>query len=118
MASPQVQLHEYHTCSTLKRMGTVNKKLTITVDEEVYTGLYRVVGPRRISQFIEDCSGLTWSNTISQPPMPRWPATKRESSRRTAGPRHCSRMSPMKRGEVWWIGAVERAVRVQLSLFS
>jgi hypothetical protein len=31
----------------------VQKKLTITVDEAVYDGLYRVVGPRRISQFIE-----------------------------------------------------------------
>ena len=29
------------------------KKLTITIDEAVYDGLYRVVGPRRISQFIE-----------------------------------------------------------------
>jgi hypothetical protein len=32
----------------------VQKKLTITVDEAVYDGLYQVVGPRRISQFIED----------------------------------------------------------------
>jgi predicted CopG family antitoxin len=32
----------------------MQKKLTITVDEEVYDGLYRTVGPRRISQFIED----------------------------------------------------------------
>ncbi|HET7230064.1 MAG TPA: hypothetical protein VFJ16_08690 [Longimicrobium sp.] len=32
----------------------MQKKLTISVDEEVYDGLYRVVGPRRISQFIED----------------------------------------------------------------
>jgi predicted CopG family antitoxin len=31
----------------------VQKKLTITIDERVYEGLYRVVGPRRISQFIE-----------------------------------------------------------------
>lgn len=31
----------------------MQKKLTITVDEAVYEGLYRVVGPRRISQFIE-----------------------------------------------------------------
>lgn len=31
----------------------MQKKLTITVDQEVYDGLYRVVGPRRISQFIE-----------------------------------------------------------------
>ncbi len=32
----------------------MQKKLTITVSEHVYDGLYRVVGPRRISQFIED----------------------------------------------------------------
>ena len=31
----------------------MQKKLTITIDETVYNGLYRVVGPRRISQFIE-----------------------------------------------------------------
>jgi hypothetical protein len=31
----------------------MQKKLTITIDEAVYRGLYRVVGPRRISQFIE-----------------------------------------------------------------
>jgi predicted CopG family antitoxin len=32
----------------------MQKKLTITLDEEVYEGLYKVVGPRRISRFIED----------------------------------------------------------------
>jgi hypothetical protein len=32
----------------------MKKKLTITVDELVYDGLYGVVGPGRISQFIED----------------------------------------------------------------
>ncbi len=32
----------------------MQKKLTITVDEEVYEGLYRFVGPRRISRFIEE----------------------------------------------------------------
>jgi predicted CopG family antitoxin len=32
----------------------VRKKLTITVDEEVYHGLHRVVGRRRISQFLND----------------------------------------------------------------
>ena len=30
------------------------KKLTITIDETVYRGLYTVVGPRHISRFIED----------------------------------------------------------------
>jgi hypothetical protein len=31
----------------------MQKKLTITVDEEVYDGLYKSVGRRRISRFIE-----------------------------------------------------------------
>ncbi len=32
----------------------MQKKLTISVDAAVYDGLYRAIGPRRISQFIED----------------------------------------------------------------
>jgi len=32
----------------------MQKKLTITVDEEIYEGLYRTVGPRKISKFVED----------------------------------------------------------------
>jgi predicted CopG family antitoxin len=32
----------------------MQKKLTITIDEQVYEGLYKVIGPRRISRFIED----------------------------------------------------------------
>ena len=32
----------------------MHKKMTIMLDEEVYEGLYRVVGRRRMSQFIED----------------------------------------------------------------
>jgi hypothetical protein len=32
----------------------MKKKLTISVNVEVHDGLYRTVGPRRISQFIED----------------------------------------------------------------
>ena len=31
----------------------MSKKLTITLDDAVYDGLYRVVGSRRISRFIE-----------------------------------------------------------------
>jgi predicted CopG family antitoxin len=31
----------------------MKKKLTITVDEKIYTGLHRVIGKRKISQFIE-----------------------------------------------------------------
>jgi len=32
----------------------MQKKLTISVDERVYEGLYQVVGRRRISRFIEN----------------------------------------------------------------
>lgn len=32
----------------------MQKKLTITIAEEVYEGLYATVGPRHISRFIED----------------------------------------------------------------
>jgi hypothetical protein len=32
----------------------MHKKMTITLDEDVYDGLVRVVGRRKISQFIED----------------------------------------------------------------
>ena len=31
----------------------MHKKLTISVDEEVYNGLHRIVGRHKISQFIE-----------------------------------------------------------------
>ena len=30
------------------------KKLTITVDSEVYDGLHTIIGPRRISRFLND----------------------------------------------------------------
>jgi hypothetical protein len=38
------------------RVGDSNipKKLTITVDAEVYDGLHRVIGRRRISRFLND----------------------------------------------------------------
>ena len=32
----------------------MHKRMTITLDEVVYEGLYRMVGRRRMSQFIED----------------------------------------------------------------
>ena len=32
----------------------MQKKLTLTIDEEVYDGLRRVVGPRKISRFVEN----------------------------------------------------------------
>ncbi|TVQ26515.1 MAG: addiction module antitoxin, partial [Spirochaetaceae bacterium] len=32
----------------------MQKKLTLTIDEEVYDGLRRVVGPGKISRFVEN----------------------------------------------------------------
>jgi len=32
----------------------LQKKLTLSIDEEVYDGLHQVIGRRRISRFIED----------------------------------------------------------------
>ena len=32
----------------------MHKKMTISLDELVYDGLYRTIGKRRMSQFIED----------------------------------------------------------------
>jgi predicted CopG family antitoxin len=32
----------------------MQKKLTVTIDEEVYEGLRDVIGPRKISRFIEE----------------------------------------------------------------
>jgi predicted CopG family antitoxin len=32
----------------------MQKKLTITIDEEVYEGLHRTIGPRKISRYIQE----------------------------------------------------------------
>ena len=32
----------------------MRKKLTVTIDEEVYEGLRKIIGPRKISKFIEE----------------------------------------------------------------
>ena len=32
----------------------MQKKLTVTIDAQVYEGLYRTIGPRKISKFIEE----------------------------------------------------------------
>lgn len=41
----------------------MHRKLTITVESDVYDGLYRVVGRRRISQFIE---GLVRPHVVAE----------------------------------------------------
>jgi hypothetical protein len=34
--------------------AAMHRRMTITLDEAVYEGLYRTIGKRRMSQFIED----------------------------------------------------------------
>lgn len=43
-----------HYAPIVLRGIEMHKRMTITLDEVVYEGLYRTVGKRRISQFIED----------------------------------------------------------------
>lgn len=47
-AARQQLLHVHSTCN-IRAM----RKLTITIDDEVYDGLYRRIGPRKISRFLE-----------------------------------------------------------------
>ena len=39
---------------TYKKGEAMHKRMTITLDEAVYDGLYRRIGKRKMSQFIED----------------------------------------------------------------
>jgi len=39
---------------TFEEVRVMQKKLTVTIDEEVYEGLRTVIGPRKISRFIQD----------------------------------------------------------------
>jgi siroheme synthase (precorrin-2 oxidase/ferrochelatase) len=32
----------------------MQKKLTLTIDKDIYEGLHKTIGPRKISKFIED----------------------------------------------------------------
>jgi predicted CopG family antitoxin len=45
--------HDY-TYSIRIRRCAMQKKLTITVDEEVYEGLHKTIGPRKISKFVQE----------------------------------------------------------------
>jgi predicted CopG family antitoxin len=49
-----VDILQYYTYNTRIRRCLMQKKLTVTVDEEVYEGLHKTIGPRKISKFIEE----------------------------------------------------------------
>ncbi len=58
----------------------MQKKLTITIDEETYQGLYTVVGARRISRFIEE---LVRPHVLTQDLDAAYAAMAREEARET-----------------------------------
>jgi len=49
-----VDILKGYTYNTRIRKCVMQKKLTVTVDEEVYDGLHKTIGPRKISKFIEE----------------------------------------------------------------
>jgi len=59
----------------------MQKKLTITISEEVYAGLYQHVGPRRISKFIEE---LARPHVLEQDLLAAYEAMAEDSARESA----------------------------------
>jgi len=49
-----VDLSGFYTYNARVRSFILQKKLTVTIDEEVYAGLYKNIGPGKISKFIEE----------------------------------------------------------------
>lgn len=58
----------------------MRKKLTLTIDEEVYEGLRKVIGQRKISRFIED---LVRSHVLQKDPYAAYGEMSRDTDRET-----------------------------------
>ena len=67
----------------------MQKKLTISIDEQVYEGLQRVVGPGRMF-----CS-LVWTQHTCE-----WRRMRSVRRKRSSGPRLLWETWPMQRGEI------------------
>jgi len=65
----------------------MHHKMTITLDEEVYEGLYRTVGRRKISQFIED---LLRPHVVDTSLDEGYQAMARDQARETEAQTWCS----------------------------
>ncbi len=65
----------------------MRKKLTITVDEEVYDGLHRVIGRRHISRFLNELASRTWWTTLSRKATGLWLPMRSTRARRPSGSR-------------------------------
>ena len=81
----------------------MQKKLTITIDEEVYEGLHRVIGPRKISRFVQEIVRPHVVRPNLEAAYVKWQKTRDENETRRNGLSPHSRMLPMKRSEIWWV---------------
>ena len=70
----------------------MQKKLTITIDEGVYDGLYRVVGSGKISRFIEE---------LVRPHVEDLDSSYREMAADEAREREAAAWSDELGGETW-----------------
>ncbi|MHB8369162.1 MAG: type II toxin-antitoxin system PemK/MazF family toxin [Leptospirales bacterium] len=77
--------------------------MTISLDEDVYEGLYRTVGRRHMGQFIEDLRRPHVSIRLWTMDTGRWPPIKTARPLQRYGATLFWQMWPMKRGEVWWV---------------
>lgn len=80
----------------------MHKRMTITLDEPLYEGLHRRSGKRRISQFIEDLARPYVLDSSLDEGYRRWRPMLNAKLRQWSGAMPWRRMSPMRRGEVWW----------------
>jgi mRNA interferase MazF len=92
----------------------MRRKLNLTVDEEIYEGLRRVIGPRNIAKFVEVLIRPHVVRPILETAYGRL-ANDRREERPAHEPRPLSSpRSPVKRGEIWWVdfdGAMDGPVK-------
>ena len=65
----------------------MQKKLTVTIDEEVYDGLRTVIGPRKISRFIEDLVRPHVVKKICMQHIKRWLLIRSGNPKPLSGPK-------------------------------
>ena len=92
-----------NTLCTQRLRPIMHKKMTITLDERVYDGLYRTVGKRRMSQFIEDLlRPHVLDNTLDAGYREMAADSEREAEATACGAAHWQATRLMTRGLSCW----------------
>ena len=81
----------------------MQKKLTITIDEDVYSGLHQIVGRRKISRFIESLVRPYVIYGDLQEGYRQMAADTEREAEAMEWIEGTAEISVMKRGEVWWV---------------